>query len=112
MKIDYRPNLIVKSLRKSRNFRISVLIPDPRVDPYWAEANAGIILARCEWENYGVTIVSYFYVHEGDLFLEPISSQALKSKPDGMVIAPIFTLRLAIISISCKRQGYPMFYSM
>jgi LacI family transcriptional regulator len=106
-KIQYKPNLIARSLGRSRNFRVAVLIPDPKQDPYWAEANAGIIQARGEWENYGVTIDPYFYVHEGDLSLELIASQSLKSKPDGMVIAPIFYPQALHVFNQLQKIGIP-----
>ncbi len=89
-KIHYKPNLIARSLGRSKNFRVSVLIPQPKTDPYWAEVNTGIMQAEGEWEHYGVIIDPYFYAHDGELSLELIANRAMKSKPDGMVIAPIF----------------------
>ncbi len=89
-KIHYKPNLLARSLRRTKNISISVLIPDPKEDPYWAEVKSGIIQAQNEWDNYGVAIDSFFYEHDGKLSLELMANKALKSKPDGMVIAPIF----------------------
>jgi LacI family transcriptional regulator len=106
-KIHYRPNLIARSLGRSKNFRVAVLIPDPNQDPYWAEANAGIIQAKHEWENYGVVIDPYFYVHDGDLSLELIASQSIKSKPDGMVIAPIFYPQALHVFSQLQKKGIP-----
>jgi len=106
-KINYRPNLIARSLGRSKNYRVAVLIPDPSQDQYWAVVKEGITHAKKEWENYGVTIDSYFYVHDGELSLELIASQALKSKPDGMVIAPIFYPQALHVFKNLQKGGVP-----
>lgn len=106
-KIHYKPNLIARSLRRSKHFRVSVVIPEPNLDPYWAEVNAGIIQAIGEWGHYGVTIEPFFYVHAGKLSLELISNQALKSKPDGMVIAPIFYPQALQVFSQLQKKGIP-----
>lgn len=106
-KIHYKPNLIARTLGRSKNFRISVLIPEPRQDPYWAEVNAGIMQAKAEWENYGVAIDPYYYVHDGELSLELIANQSLKSKPDGLVIAPIFYPQALSVFKKLQKAGVP-----
>lgn len=106
-KIHYKPNLIARTLGRSKNFRISVLIPEPRQDPYWAEVNAGIMQAKAEWENYGVSIDPYYYVHDGELSLELIANQSLKSKPDGLVIAPIFYPQALTVFKKLQKAGVP-----
>jgi LacI family transcriptional regulator len=106
-KIHYKPNLIARTLGRSKKFRISVLIPEPRQDPYWAEVNTGIKQAKTEWENYGVTIDPFYYVHDGELSLELVANQSLKSKPDGMVIAPIFYPQALTVFKKLQKAGVP-----
>lgn len=106
-KIHYKPNLIARTLGRSKNFRISVLIPEPRQDPYWAEVNAGIMQAKSEWENYGVAIDSYYYVHDGELSLELVANESLKSKPDGLVIAAIFYPQALAVFKKLQKAGVP-----
>jgi len=106
-KIHYKPNLIARTLGRSKNFRISVLIPEPRQDPYWAEVNAGIIQAKSEWENYGVAIDPYYYVHDGKLSLEFSANLSLKSKPDGLVIAAIFYPQALAVFKKLQKAGVP-----
>ena len=89
-KNNYKPNLIARSLGKGKKQRISVLIPDPVSDPYWQEVNLGIRQAEEEWAHYGTIIEAHFYVHDGAAALERIAKVAMKSKPDGFVMAPIF----------------------
>ncbi len=106
-KIHYKPNLIARTLGRSKHFRISVLIPEPRPDPYWTEVNTGIMQAKAEWENYGIAIDPYYYVHDGELSLELIANQALKSKPDGVVIAAIFYPQALSVFKKLQKAGVP-----
>ena len=32
--IDYEPNLIARNLKNNKVYRISILLPDPEIDPY------------------------------------------------------------------------------
>ena len=89
-KINYKPNLIARSLGKGKNIRIVVLLPVSKDDPYWSEANSGIAQAQDEWSQYGITIDSFQYEHDGKSSLEHVGEIALKSKTDGVVMAPIF----------------------
>lgn len=89
-RINYKPNLIARSLGKAKGQKIAVIIPEPDVDPYWAEVNFGIEQAVDEWSQYGVAITPFFYSHNGQSTLEHVSNKALESNQDGIVMAPIF----------------------
>jgi LacI family transcriptional regulator len=89
-KINYKPNLIARSLGTGKNIRVVVLLPASKNDPYWSEANSGIAQAQDEWSHYGITIESFQYAHDGQSSLEHVGQVALKSKTDGVVMAPIF----------------------
>ncbi len=105
--IHYKPNLLARSLGRARNFKVSVLIPEPKTDAYWEEVNSGIIQASAEWENYGVTIDPFYYVHDGELSLELIANRSLNAKPDGMVIAPIFYPQALHVFSRLQELGLP-----
>lgn len=88
--IDYKPNLIARTLGSNKSYRISALIPDPTVDPYWAQSNLGILQAEMEWAQYGVTVDTRpFDLYDKDSFLK-LSREVADDRPDGIVIAPIF----------------------
>ncbi len=89
-KINYKPNLIARSLGKGKNQTVCVIIPQPKIDPYWAEVELGIAQAKDEWDNYGIAVVPYYYDHDGISAFETIAAEVLKSKPEGVVMAPIF----------------------
>src|SRR6188768_1722038 len=59
--IDYKPNLIARTLGSNKTYRIAALIPDPAQDPYWAQSRAGIRQAEAEWSHYNVAIELYVF---------------------------------------------------
>lgn len=88
--IDYKPNLIARTLGSNKNYRIAAIIPNPEQDPYWSQSNLGILQAQAEWTQYGISID----LHVFDLFnkdsFHTTAQEAIGSRPDGIVIAPIF----------------------
>ncbi|WP_146153518.1 LacI family DNA-binding transcriptional regulator [Adhaeribacter arboris] len=88
--IDYKPNLIARTLGTKKTFRIAVLIPDPSQDEYWAQSEVGIKQAINDWHQYDVQIKTYFFdLYHKDSFLR-VTHAVLQARPDGIVIAPIF----------------------
>ncbi len=88
--IDYKPNLIARTLGSNKVYRIAVLVPDPRQDPYWAASKAGIDEAEMEWHRYGVHVVPYFFnLYDKNSFRE-VAERVTQNPPDGLLIAPIF----------------------
>lgn len=106
-KINYRPNLIARSLVRGENLKIAVIIPDPELDAYWAEAQRGISQAQEEWAHYGVLIQSYYYVHDGNSSLEHSAQEVLKAKPDGVVIAPLYYQQAVPILMLLNEKDIP-----
>ncbi len=88
--IEYKPNLIARTLGSNKNYRIAALIPDPTRDPYWAQTNLGIIQAQTEWAQYGVVVETLpFDLHNKDSF-HRLAREVVDDNPDGILIAPIF----------------------
>jgi LacI family transcriptional regulator len=88
--IDYKPNLIARTLGSNKNYKVAVLLPDPALDPYWAQTNVGIIQAQAEWNQYGVNVELFLF----DLFnkdsFKDLGNKVLEYNPDGVVAAPVF----------------------
>src|SRR5688572_12758227 len=88
--IDYKPNLIARTLGSNKTYQIAALIPNPDQDPYWASSKSGISQAEAEWLRYGVTVKSYFFDLYDKKTFRKIASEASADKPDGILVAPIF----------------------
>src|SRR5687767_7942870 len=86
--IDYKPNVIARTLGSNKTYTIAALIPDPSQDPYWALSKAGIDQAQAEWLRYGVNVVPYFFnLYEKSSFQE-VAEAITVDHPDGILIAP------------------------
>jgi len=88
--IDYKPNLIARTLGSNKNYRIVALLPDPTTDAYWAQSNLGIIQAQLEWAQYGITVEPHTFDLLNKDSLQKTANKVLEEKPDGILIAPIF----------------------
>lgn len=88
--IDYQPNLIARSLKNSKNYRICVIQPNPEIDPYWQPCTDGVEEAINEYKSFGISIDSFFFDHtDTNSFLE-INERVLKLLPDAVLITPVF----------------------
>lgn len=88
--IDYKPNVIARTLGSNKTYTIAAVIPDPVQDPYWASTKAGIDEAQAEWLRYGVNVMPYFFnLYEKNSFRE-VAEAITADSPDGILIAPIF----------------------
>ena len=103
--IDYYPNPIARSLKNNKVYKIFVLLPDPKDDPYWIPANEGIKEAIKEFSPFGVRVEKKFY-HPKDRasFLEK-SHEALQSKPDVLLMAPVFHKESLEVFEKCQKKN-------
>lgn len=88
--IDYKPNLFARTLGSKKSLTLAAIMPDQEGDPYWMECKEGITQAEQEWSQYGVSIKTFLFDKvQGSSFIKS-TQEALKSMPDGILIAPIF----------------------
>jgi LacI family transcriptional regulator len=89
-KTGYTPNLLARTLGSNKVFKIAAVIPDPEQDEYWKFSNDGIVKAEKDWLQYSVQIKTYsFDLYDKTSFIKSVKA-AVKSKPDGLLMAPIF----------------------
>ena len=87
--IDYKPNLIARTLSSSKNYRIIALLPDSAEDDYWAQTREGIRQAETEWSPYNITIqILAFDLYNKESFTQR-AGDALNAKPDGIITADL-----------------------
>jgi LacI family transcriptional regulator len=105
--IDYKPNLIARTLSSNKNYRIVALLPNPVADEYWAQTKAGIHQAEAEWAYYNVTIdILLFDQYTKESFKEK-AQEGLQSRPDGIITAPIFYDEALLFFESLKKENIP-----
>ncbi len=109
-KIEYKPNLLARTLGSKKTFRIAVVIPNPKQDPYWELANNGIQQATIEWSQYGITIEPYFFdLYDKSLF-NPELEKVISSDADGILIAPIFYHEILPFLIQFEKAKIPFIF--
>lgn len=88
--IDYEPNLIARNLKNNKVYRIYILLPDPKMDPYWAPCIKGIEDARQEYKAYNFAIETFFFNPEEKKSFLKINETVLEKSPDAVLLAPLF----------------------
>ena len=106
--IDYKPNLIARTLGTKRTYRIVVILPDPALDEYWAQSNQGVAQATTEWQQYDVQVEPYFFHLYDKNSFKNIAQKAFRSQPDGIVIAPIFYQEALHFFDECDASNIPV----
>ena len=55
-RVDYRPNLIARSLASGRRYVVAVVMPRFAAGEYWADFEAGVVRAEAEARRYNVAV--------------------------------------------------------
>ncbi len=90
--INYNPNLIARTLGKSKQYLIATLLPDPQADPYWKQSFDGVHEAIEQLQQFGLSIKTenFFYeLNNRNSFVEAVRKN-IRTQPDGVLIAPLF----------------------
>lgn len=106
--IHYEPNIFASALAYNRTLRIQALLPEFQKDPYWALPNAGVERAALEVRQFGVHIEAIFYdASEPAEFLKK-AMELLDSRPDALLIAPLFLEESKAVLCACATQKIPV----
>lgn len=106
-KTGYKPNLLARTLGSHKTFTVAALIPNPEQDEYWSLSASGVKQAREEWSQYGVQVQPYFFdLYDKNSFHE-CGAKAIQSKPDGILVPPIFHHESLQLLQTCKANDIP-----
>lgn len=89
--VDYRPNLVARSLASCRERTLAVIIPSFREGDYWADVDAGIARAAVGAERFNVRVRRFFFdQYDHATFLAALAR--VRSEPfDGVLLATLFS---------------------
>ncbi len=90
-KVDYKPNLIARSLVLKKHITFGVFLPEPHQDEkYWELPEQGIKRAEKELGIYKVKIIYFHYNKNSKVSFKKCFDKILKKKNelDGLLIAP------------------------
>ncbi len=106
--IDYKPNLIAKTLSSSKTYQIATLMPDVRHDPFWQEPVEGLAKAEREFGQFGVQVHTFFFNPMEDDSFEKMAREVLQSEPDGVLLAPILRDEALAFAAQCQANNIPV----
>jgi LacI family transcriptional regulator len=89
-KMDYKPNFIARNLGSNKEMRIAALLPDAPVDEYWVQCKKGIEDSANDWAHFNLSVESYYFDLNDAVSFSKAATEVLKTKPDGILIAPLF----------------------
>ncbi|XOV94707.1 MAG: substrate-binding domain-containing protein [Bacteroidota bacterium] len=105
--INYKPNVFAQSLKKQKSLSFAVLIPGSEEDGYWKAAHAGIVKAIDEFEPFGVEAEVTSFNSKDPHDFKSKAEQILASKPNGLLITPIFLNESLDILKQFETAGIP-----
>ncbi|MEP7107824.1 MAG: substrate-binding domain-containing protein [Ferruginibacter sp.] len=109
--MNYQPNLLARRLASRKIIRIATLIPQVSAETsFWEAPLSGIYQAELEIIRYGIKIEKYFFdQHDQKSFLK-YARVILKSKPDGVLLAPSLIEESIQFTNSCKKLNIPFVF--
>lgn len=110
-KYDYRPNILARTLASRKVIRLAILIPAvSKETSYWQAPLDGIGQAEAEVRQFGVTIEKYFFdLNDKQSFVRQ-TKRILKSKTDGVLMAPHFEGDAEVFSEQLTERKIPFVY--
>ena len=88
--IDYQPNLIARNLKNNKVYRICILMPDPKMDPYWEPCIDGINNVINELTAFGIRIETLFFNPKSTKSFLDANVTIKEMAPDALFLVPLF----------------------
>ena len=104
----YTPNIIARTLSSKKTLHIGIVIPDSSDNnPYWEIPLQGIRKAADELNRYNTAIVFEHFDASEELSFREAFGKVCNSKPDGVVLNPVFEKSAAEKLEMLNRSGIP-----
>jgi LacI family transcriptional regulator len=107
--MDYHPDILASTLANKKEFRIAALIPQEKYNnPFWKYPLKGIEEGLHETSHFGLSVDKYLFDYFDRWSFIDKSAEMFKSKPRGVILAPVFTEDAAIVIEKCSNEGIPV----
>ena len=90
--VNYKPNIIARSLVSKKTVTFGIFMPEPHQDEkFWELPEQGIKKAEKELKIYKVKVIHFYYDKNSNTAFKKCFNKILKKKNelDGLVIAPV-----------------------
>ena len=108
--INYTPNLVGRSLKKNKRYRIAVFIPDHRIVKYWEEVVVGIKKGAEEFQSFGISIEETYYSSDDSKVFKEQAQAILNSSPEAVLMVPILSKESISFIKECEKKGIRVVY--
>lgn len=106
--LDYEPNILASRLASRKIFHFATLIPEVSDETdFWQAPLNGIRQAEKEIKQYGVKIEKYFFDLNDKASFVKQADALLKTKIDGILVAPSFIDESVQFVEACRKRGIP-----
>ena len=106
-RVDYRPNLIARSLASGRRYVVAVVMPRFAAGEYWADFEAGVARAETEARRYNVTVRRFCFDQYDRTSFDGLLATLRGETFDAAVLATLFAERVAPFTGELDRRGIP-----
>lgn len=105
--INYKPNLLARSLASKKQYRFVCLFPEHQTSDYWESISKGFDLAAKEFYHHNVRIEKRLF-NQFDVFsFIDISNEIYEDRPDAVFISPIFKEETLAFAAKLSKENIP-----
>jgi LacI family transcriptional regulator len=106
--LNYQPNIFARRLASRKVLEFATLIPSVSYETdFWEAPHQGIEQASLEIRQNGIRVTQYFFnLNDKKSFVKQ-AALILKSKPDGLLLAPTFVEESLLFVKKCKKFNIP-----
>ncbi|MFK8010021.1 MAG: substrate-binding domain-containing protein [Saprospiraceae bacterium] len=105
--LDYVPNVIASALASKKLWKIAVLIPDPKKDPFWNQPKSGILKAKKALRDYRVTIDFFLFRDADTNHFKECADEILSKDYHGLLISPSYLKEGQKVLERCEAKHLP-----
>jgi len=106
--LDYKPNLVARSLAIQKTYVIATLLPDPTEDPFWQKPQIGINKAIDEIADFGIQVEQYHFSLFDPATFEKCAERIIDISPDAILVATEFYKAAEPFFNKTKSLGIPV----
>ena len=106
-KLNYKPNLVARALKKGEAYRLAVLMPDYEFDVFWKRPFDGIDKAVKDYSTIGVKLDKFLFNPLKSKDFREKAKLILKGDYHGVLMAPVFYKESLAFFEKCKKIKLP-----
>lgn len=106
--VNYRPNLIARSLVSKKKIKLALIMPDFKQDEYWKQSQKAAEAAKHNWAVYGIQLDIFLFDLEDTASFSKATKKALSFKPEGVIFVPIFYDKGLLFLKKCEENNLPV----